>query len=169
MNESILVQDHTSISDPVMWVLTRQTSHSLYPARQNDMGTSVCPGYFFKVHCVVFNEASALWIMHEGIMHFHAMFLPLYFQPLNRGDLGGKGSDQSCQESWWENYPPRRTSRFFCWQAPPSNPEANVGTRRAKHVCISCADKTSLVNSQSYILIIILSWDLFEDFTQNIT
>lgn len=105
-----------------------------------------CLSWFcFEVHCVVVKETSALWIMHECIMHFHAMFLPLYFQPLNWGDLGGKGSDQSCQESWWENYPPMNTSRFFCWQAPPSNPEANVGTRRAKYVCISCSDKTSLI------------------------
>lgn len=83
-------------------------------------------------------------------MHLHAALLPRYFQPLSRGDLGGKGSDQSCQESWWENYPPRRTSPFFCWQAPPSNPEATVGTRRAKHVCISCVDETSFIVKMSF-------------------
>lgn len=88
-------------------------------------------------------------------------FLPLYFQPLNQGDLGGKGSDQSCQESWWENYPPRRTSRFFCWQAPPSNPEANVGTRRAKHVCISCAGNTSLIFNSNVISFHDYVFDIF--------
>lgn len=89
------------------------------------------------------------------------VFLPLYFQPLNQGDLGGKGSDQSCQESWWENYPPRRTSRFFCWQAPPSNPEANVGTRRAKHVCISCAGNTSLIFNSNVISFHDYVFDIF--------
>lgn len=147
------MQNHTSISDPVMWVLTRQTKCSLYPARQNDMGK--CLRWFcFKVHCVLFKEISALWIMHGWAIAFsRPEFLPLYFQPLNQGDLGGKGSDQSCQESWWENSPPRRTSRFFCRQAPPSNPEANVGTCRAKHVCISCAGNTSLIVNSNVIFV----------------
>lgn len=61
-----------------------------------------------------------------------SVLLPLCLQALMQGERGGKGSDQSSQGSWGKKSP-RWIPHFFCWQGPPTNPVANIGTYRAKY------------------------------------
>ena len=72
----------------------------------------------------------AVQLHREGWCVVSLLYLLL---PLIQGGLGGRGSDQSGQTSWVKNSR-RWMARFFCWQAPPSNPAANIRTRRAKYV-----------------------------------
>lgn len=56
------------------------------------------------------------------------VFLPPWLQtPMLDKELGGKGPDLSSQGSWVKNSG-RWMSRWLWWQAPLSNPVANVGT-----------------------------------------
>lgn len=121
-----ILQQHT-LSDPVKYVLMIQSKLFLFSTQNSEKNTH-SSSWWSDMTCFYDQSSEPLFI--KCCTNYIQKWVFLYFfKPLPPCHLlEGKEWPQSCQEGWVKNSE-WWIPRCFCWQALPSNLEANFGTQ----------------------------------------